>query len=150
MARALGVTTVNGRRAIVSECIDGRPPADRVRARRCLFELCERFEQQRQQRRPLSASELGRGFQHRQRLALHAPRGAAVEHAAYRRAGDLLDDLRRFLERSVHLAGVGDEHAALIELERAAAAAFGAAFNLRVVGTADLMARDWHTAMRES
>ncbi|MGZ8563905.1 MAG: GAF domain-containing protein, partial [Candidatus Limnocylindria bacterium] len=35
-------------------------------------------------------------------------------------------DLRRFLERSVHLAGVADEHAALIELERAAAAAFGA------------------------
>lgn len=35
-------------------------------------------------------------------------------------------DLRRFLERSVHLAGVADEHAALTELERAAAAAFGA------------------------
>ena len=35
-------------------------------------------------------------------------------------------DLRRFLESSVHLAGVADEHAALTELERAAAAAFGA------------------------
>lgn len=35
-------------------------------------------------------------------------------------------DLRRFLERSVHLPGVADEHAALTELERAAAAAFGA------------------------
>ena len=35
-------------------------------------------------------------------------------------------DLRRFLERSVHLAGVADEHAAITELERAAAAAFGA------------------------
>ena len=35
-------------------------------------------------------------------------------------------DLRRFLERSVHLAGVADEYAALTELERAAAAAFGA------------------------
>jgi signal transduction histidine kinase len=35
-------------------------------------------------------------------------------------------DLRRFLERSVHLAGVSDEHAALSELERAAATAFGA------------------------
>ena len=35
-------------------------------------------------------------------------------------------DLRRFLERSVHLAGVSDEHAALTELERTAAAAFGA------------------------
>ena len=35
-------------------------------------------------------------------------------------------DLRRFLERSVHLAGVADEHAALTELERAAATAFGA------------------------
>ena len=35
-------------------------------------------------------------------------------------------DLRRFLERSVHLAGVADEHAALTELERAAAAALGA------------------------
>lgn len=35
-------------------------------------------------------------------------------------------DLRRFLERSVHLAGVSDEHEALTELERAAAAALGA------------------------
>lgn len=35
-------------------------------------------------------------------------------------------DLRRFLEQSMHLAGVADEHAALTELERAAAAAFGA------------------------
>lgn len=35
-------------------------------------------------------------------------------------------DLRRFLERSVHLAGVADEHAAVTELERTAAAAFGA------------------------
>jgi signal transduction histidine kinase len=35
-------------------------------------------------------------------------------------------DLRRFLESSVHLAGVADEHAAITELERAAAAAFGA------------------------
>jgi signal transduction histidine kinase len=35
-------------------------------------------------------------------------------------------DLRRFLERSVHLAGVADERAAITELELAAAAAFGA------------------------
>lgn len=35
-------------------------------------------------------------------------------------------DLRRFLESSVHLAGVADEHAAITKLERAAAAAFGA------------------------
>lgn len=35
-------------------------------------------------------------------------------------------DLRRFLERSAHLASVPDERAALIELQAAAAAAFGA------------------------
>ena len=35
-------------------------------------------------------------------------------------------DLRRFLERSVHLAGVPDDRTALIELQQAAAAAFGA------------------------
>jgi len=35
-------------------------------------------------------------------------------------------DLRRFLEGSVHLTGVADEYAALTELERTAAAAFGA------------------------
>jgi signal transduction histidine kinase len=35
-------------------------------------------------------------------------------------------DLRQFLERSVHLAGVENDHAALTELERAAATAFGA------------------------
>ncbi|HSJ00105.1 MAG TPA: ATP-binding protein [Patescibacteria group bacterium] len=44
-------------------------------------------------------------------------------------------DLRRFLESSVHLAGVADEHAALTELERAAAAAFGA--NGASIGLAD-------------
>ena len=35
-------------------------------------------------------------------------------------------DLRRFLERSVQLAGVADEHAAMSELQSAAAEAFGA------------------------
>lgn len=35
-------------------------------------------------------------------------------------------DLRRFLERSVHLPGVADDYAAVSELQRAAAAAFGA------------------------
>jgi signal transduction histidine kinase len=35
-------------------------------------------------------------------------------------------DLRRFLERSVHLAGVADEHAAMTELQSVAAEAFGA------------------------
>ena len=35
-------------------------------------------------------------------------------------------DLRRFLERSVHLAGVADEHAAMTELESVAAEAMGA------------------------
>lgn len=35
-------------------------------------------------------------------------------------------DLRGFLEHSVHLTGVADEHAAVTELQRAAAAAFGA------------------------
>jgi signal transduction histidine kinase len=35
-------------------------------------------------------------------------------------------DLRRFLERSVHLAGVADERAAMSELQSAAAEAFGA------------------------
>jgi signal transduction histidine kinase len=35
-------------------------------------------------------------------------------------------DLRRFLERSIHLAGVADERAAIAELNHAAAAAFGA------------------------
>ena len=35
-------------------------------------------------------------------------------------------DLRQFLERSVHLAGVESDHVALTELERAAATAFGA------------------------
>jgi signal transduction histidine kinase len=35
-------------------------------------------------------------------------------------------DLRRFLERSLHLPGMADERAALLDLERAAAAAFGA------------------------
>jgi K+-sensing histidine kinase KdpD len=35
-------------------------------------------------------------------------------------------DLRRFLERSVHLAGVADERAAMVELQSAAAETFGA------------------------
>jgi signal transduction histidine kinase len=35
-------------------------------------------------------------------------------------------DLRRFMERSVHLTGVADEHAAVSELGRVAAATFGA------------------------
>ena len=35
-------------------------------------------------------------------------------------------DLRGFLERSVHLAGVADERAAMLDLQSAAAAAFGA------------------------
>lgn len=35
-------------------------------------------------------------------------------------------DLRRFLERSVHLAGVADDRVAMIELQSAAAEAFGA------------------------
>ena len=35
-------------------------------------------------------------------------------------------DLRAFLERSVHLAGVAEERAAILELQAAAAAAFGA------------------------
>jgi hypothetical protein len=35
-------------------------------------------------------------------------------------------DLRGFLERAVHLAGVPDEHAALTDIQSAAAAAFGA------------------------
>ena len=36
-------------------------------------------------------------------------------------------DLRRFLERSLHLSGLGDERLAMVEIQRAAAAAFGAA-----------------------
>ena len=35
-------------------------------------------------------------------------------------------DLRRFLERSIHLAALGDERRALVEIQQAAAAAFGA------------------------
>ena len=36
-------------------------------------------------------------------------------------------DLRRFLERSLHLSGLTDERRAVVEIQRAAAAAFGAA-----------------------
>jgi len=36
-------------------------------------------------------------------------------------------DLRRFLERSLHLSGLRDEQRAIVEIQRAAAAAFGAA-----------------------
>jgi signal transduction histidine kinase len=45
-------------------------------------------------------------------------------------------DLRRFLERSVHLAAVPDDRAALTELQQAVAAAFGATG--ATVGLADL------------
>ena len=45
-------------------------------------------------------------------------------------------DLRRFLERSIHLSAVPDERVALLEIQRAAAAAFGATG--ASVGLADL------------